>query len=356
MKLTEIDIVRDYNDPVLWDEFVAQNTRPSSFLQSFEWGEFNKNILGNKIVRWAVMSDERLILACQFIQKDLPSGRFFYYAPRGWVWDEGCKEGVFPVYRDFLRHVKKDLEDGNVFLRFCFPYCKKDYVVNFLKRVNFSHPGILQKTHEPESTALLDISTTEDELLSNMHSKTRYNIRLAEKKNVKIRVSDSKSFDKDIDIFYNLSSETAKRNNIKIYSKKYYKDLLSYFSAEKNKNVKANLYIADYKGKSIGAIMVMYFGNTATYLHGASSDKYRNVMANYLLQWQAIRDARDKGMGVYDFWGVSESNPSWRGITRFKKGFGAQVFHFHGTFDYLLDKKTYRLLSVLKKIKNLIGR
>jgi lipid II:glycine glycyltransferase (peptidoglycan interpeptide bridge formation enzyme) len=96
-------------------------------------------------------------------------------------------------------------------------------------------------------------------------------------------------------------------------------------------------------------ILVTHFGEVATYLHGASSDDYREFMPNHLVQWEAILDAKRAGCTVYDFWGISPNDDpehSWAGITRFKKGFGGETIHFVGAFDYAFSPLWYNMLHI----------
>ena len=268
--------------------------QPVEFLQSWEWGEFNEKILGNKVVRLAMLVDNKLVMTASLIRKELPSGHFYYYCPRGIVWAQDFMDKRADYYVPILKKAETEL-DGAVFLRLDFPYEQKDYLAGFLGRLGFRKPKILTKTSEPKSTLLLDMTRNEEELLEKMSQKTRYNIRLAEKKGIKIR------FENETERFYQLSKEMAGRNGIKIYERSYYEKLVNFFG-QGDKDVKLKLYLAEYEGKTLGSIMVIYFGDGATYLHGASSNEYRELMPNYLLQWTAIRTPK-AGYKVYDFGG-----------------------------------------------------
>jgi lipid II:glycine glycyltransferase (peptidoglycan interpeptide bridge formation enzyme) len=117
------------------------------------------------------------------------------------------------------------------------------------------------------------------------------------------------------------------------------------------------LYIAEYKGKIIAANLVLLFGKTATYMHGASDNEHRNLMAPYLLQWQQIVDAKKAGCERYDFGGVKtqKTDSSWSGITKFKIGFapGAKFTQFPGCYDIILKPARYNLYRALQKIKRI---
>ncbi len=346
-----MEIITNYQNKKAWDKFIMENSNPASFLQSWEWGEFNKKILNNEIQRWAVIDDDSLKITILLIKKLLPGSKFYYYCPRGLIFDKNYTDKRITAYTALLKKIKQELKN-TIFIRLIPAYKFKDYMFGFIKRMGFIKPKILTHSKEPDKTLILNLTQTEDELLQTMHHKTRYNIRLAKKKGVTIRIMNDNSKNKDIDIFYKLIQITGKRDDINIYNKAYYSKLINYFF---NNKIKPNLklYIAEFNKKPLAAIMVFYFGNTATYLHGASDNSHRNLMPNYLLQWQAIKDAKKNGCEIYDFWGINEQNKHWAGITRFKKGFGGQIITFMGSWDYVLNKSWYNLFRFLKTIKKL---
>ncbi len=185
-----------------------------------------------------------------------------------------------------------------------------------------------------------------------MHPKTRYNIRLAAKKGVTIRISNPDTIIKDTATFCDLNLNTAKRNKIHTYPQEYYKKLINFFTSNQ-KEIKLKLYLAEHDNKPLASIIVIYYGKTATYLHGASSTQGRQLMAGYLIQWQSIQDAKQAGMTVYDLWGIDESNTKWAGITKFKKGFGGKTINYVGAWDYILNKKWYNIFRISRIIKKI---
>ena len=243
---------------------------------------------------------------------------------------------------------------------------------------------------EPSQTLILDISKSEDELLAQMHEKWRYNIRLAERKGVtvKLLVSDTNSFEQYFEEFYRLVSEgTAERKNIRHYPKEYYRQQLTINNQQFNLpaplcvrgeekwnrengtsastpfvkggtgEVKSLLFVAEYESKVIAANIVVIFGNKATYLHGATSSEHREVMAPHLLQWEQIKYAKAQGCSEYDFWGIvnehtlDKRRQSWEGFTRFKRGFGGQEVNYVGYWDYPLNKPWYFLYRLVQKFR-----
>jgi len=201
---------------------------------------------------------------------------------------------------------------------------------------------------QPTHTLLLDLNKSEEQILVEMHQKTRYNVRLSEKKDLEF--SDNKI---GFDAFWNLMQETARRDKIKLHSKKYYKLML--------KISNCRLLVANYKNKMLAGGIFIGFGDTFTYVHGASAGERRDLMAPYFLHWRAIQFAKQNGYQYYDFGGINldetkdfDFKASWAGITRFKRGFGGEIFSFAGTFEMPIQPKVYKLFQQIKKIRKFI--
>jgi peptidoglycan pentaglycine glycine transferase (the first glycine) len=210
--------------------------------------------------------------------------------------------------------------------------------------------SLLSGQTSPKATRVLDLTKSEDELLSEMKSKTRYNIRLAEKKGVKVTRSS------DVKTFYDLLLATSgKDTGYFPHGFEYYEALMR----ELGPKELAQLFIAEHDGNPLAAILVTFYGDTATYLHGGQSQTDRNLMAPYLCQWTAIVEAKNRGCLEYDFWGVSESddpNDPWSGITRFKEGFGGEKVLFPGGFDLVLKPFWYNVLTLLARLRHLVRK
>lgn len=346
-----MQIITNYQDKKIWNSFVASNSWPASFLQSWEWGEFNQKILANEVQRWAIFDKNELRIILMLIKKPIAADKYYYYCPRGLIWQKEYRDKRVALYGNLIKKVKTELKDA-VFLRTCPPTEFKNYMYGFMQRFGFTKPKILIHTKEPGKTLVLDLTQSEEKLLADMHHKTRYNIRLAEKRGIKVKEMNKMTKLNDIGILYNLLKQTAKRNKIHIYSKDYYAKLINYFTDNKT-DIELKLYVADYKNKPLSAAIAIYFGKTATYLHGASSNEYRELMPNHLMQWTIIKDAKAAGMETYDFWGISEKDRHWKGITRFKKGFGGRTITFLGTWDYVLNGRWYRIFRILKIFKKI---
>ena len=193
---------------IKWNEFVA-DSELGSFLQSWAWGEFQKS-LGNKIWRISISDKNRVIGVALLVKQDLPTSKSYLYCPRGPVFS--IRNWQIKLGQDLLTEIKKIAEKENaIFLRLEPKETAKTglKIPSFFKRA-----GEIQ----PKNTWLLDLNQTEEEILTQMHHKTRYNIKIALKRGVKIKTSKDP---KDIEIFYKILQETARRNKIKIFPKKH---------------------------------------------------------------------------------------------------------------------------------------
>ncbi|MBT3720065.1 peptidoglycan bridge formation glycyltransferase FemA/FemB family protein [archaeon] len=330
----EIKLITDENFKDEWNNFVIENSSPASFLQSWEYSEFV--FFETQNLKFGFFEKDRLIACVSFFKKKINGNKYFLKAPKGLVLNK--KSDQKKILELLAQEIKKIAKQENIiFCRIAPPY--EGRVENLDS--NFKKPKLLTNLKEPENTLILDLSKSEDELLKLMHQKTRYNIRLAEKKEVVIKQEEN------VDVFYDLIQETAKRDKINIFDKKYYQNLF-------NSNLNITQFVAYHENQPLSSIIVVGYGDTATYFYGASSDEKRNLMPNYLIQWKAIQWAKERGYKYYDFWGVSEDKGSWGGITKFKKGFTGQEINFMGTFDYILNKKWYNIFRIGKFLRNII--
>jgi peptidoglycan pentaglycine glycine transferase (the first glycine) len=219
---------------------------------------------------------------------------------------------------------------------------------------------------QPQEVFKIDITKSEETLFSEMKPKTRYNIRLAEKRGVKILETRERKY---IVAFLDLITATSGRKGIVSHPKSYYEQ---FFQALPE--TMCRLFVAEYQGAVIAANLVISYGDTVTYLHGGTADFHRDVMAPYLLQWEQIKAAKAGGYRLYDFGGIKinnnqqitinkvqklENKSNWEGITRFKKGFSSRTAAtiFPGSYDIILDSPGYFLYDALRFVqrwKNII--
>ena len=313
----------------------------SQFLESSFWENF-QILLGKKAWRYGFFDDNKqneILGAFLIVEKKLPFNFGYLYTPRG------------PIIKDDLENSRK-IEISKILFKLFRDVCVKEFKIKnifFKFEPNFIPENIKQikkvKDFQPSKTLILDLSKSEEELLKDMHEKTRYNIRLAEKRGIQIiKTNKEKEYITD---FLNLIEKTSKRDNFKSHSGDYYLKMLT--SSDTN----IDLWVAKKDDKVICTNIVVNFGDTVTYLHGASSDEYKNLMAPHLLQWSQIRWAKENNYKYYDFWGIAKTddkNDTWYGFTRFKKGFGGFELEYPGTFDVVYDKNFYSHYNYLRKI------
>lgn len=192
----------------------------------------------------------------------------------------------------------------------------------------------------PSNTIYLDLQKSEDSLMAQMKPKTRYNIRLAERKGVEVRAVGIE----DIGLWYQLYKETALRNNLYLNDIKHFEAVLAAKSRHVNSPADVMLLLAEKEGKPLAAMFLIISAHRAYYLYGASSSADRNTMATYALQWEAITMAKKKGCTDYDMFGIAPrpdpSHPMY-GLYRFKSGFGGNIYHSIGCWDYPLNVEAY---------------
>lgn len=297
--------------------------KENNLFQSLNWLAFQENY-GRKtehLGEWAG------------IQIDLPLGQDFL-----WV-----EKGPERVDASFITEAKKS---DVTFVRI-EPAVLSDAEVKKFNLKPVDKTSLLSGQASPKCTRVLDLTKTEEELLAEMKSKTRYNIRLAEKKDVVVKRLDNE------DILFEMLTATSEKNTgFFPHEKNYYTKLIK----DLGKNDVAHIYVAEHEGDFLAAILVTFYGKVATYLHGGQSDKKKNLMAPYLCQWTAIKEARDRGCAVYDFWGVAESDDptdAWAGISRFKEGFGGEKIVFPGSFDLVLKPFWYNCFTLLAKLRKI---
>ncbi|MBU2474424.1 peptidoglycan bridge formation glycyltransferase FemA/FemB family protein [Patescibacteria group bacterium] len=318
-------------------------------MQSWEWGEFQKSI-GNKIFRLWIEDDGELMSAITLIKKKLLCGKSYLYWPQfnyqlpitNYQLNSKFKDQKFEIIDLLFNEIQKIAKNENaIFLRFEPQFGFQSKIENRLPAETFVQEGksSIVKTFDvqPSKTLILNLDKSEEDMLKAMRQKTRYNIRLSEKKGVKIREANVNEFDK----FWELIKKTSKRDGFRLHDKMYYQKMLE--------PAMVKLFLAEYKNNTVAANIMVFFGDTVTYLHGASSTEHRNIMAPYILQWHCIKLAKKLGYRYYDFYGIDDKK--WPGVTRFKNGFNGDKIEHPGTFDLIFNKKLYLVYEIMRKLK-----
>lgn len=332
MKLVEI------TKPEPWDDF--QNAQQfAQFTQAWKWGDFRR-ACGAAVRRFALVDAAGTWLAAvqmEFRPKKFVGG--YWFAPRGPVFSRHVHdENKRGIFQTLLENLKCQKMARALFWRFepLAALGHPEGLIPLCMRRNFSA--------NPASTMILDLSPSIAEISGKLKQKTRYNIRVAERGQVLVRLAEKPE---DMDAFLDLMDETAKRDKFIQHDRDYLRKLAEYGIAAGT----ARLRLAFCAGKALAANLEMLCGDTVTYLHGASSSEDRHLMASYLLHWDAILQAKRDGYSYYDFWGINPLSKgafsykqSWAGITRFKEGWGGERLDLYGTWDLPLNLPLYRLI------------
>ncbi len=206
---------------------------------------------------------------------------------------------------------------------------------------------------------ILDLTKSEDELLKNMQPKTRYNIRLAQKRGVTVKEDNSDNAFKE---YINLTKETTKRQNFYAHTTKYHEIMWDTFKKNKNNdpdNFTPHLLIARYEGKVLTAWLLFSLKDTLYYPYGASTIEHREVMASNLMMWEAIRFGKKMGLKKFDMWGaanVETPKPDniYYGFHKFKSGYGPRHVEYMGSYDFAIRKNLYLFYKLANKLRWII--
>jgi lipid II:glycine glycyltransferase (peptidoglycan interpeptide bridge formation enzyme) len=346
-------------DPTQWNQIVE--TLPGAHaLQTWEWGQVKAKFGWEAHPLVWRGSNQDVQAAALVLQRWVSRGGFalqmsVMYCPRGPLLDWGNTALVNRVLDDLQRFARKQ---HAIFIKID-PYLPLGFGIPGEEGAQ-DHPtgkvikDLLQERHwtfsdeqiQFRNTVVVDLTAEEDDLLMRMKSKTRYNIRLAERRGVSIRQGDVP----DIDLLYQMYAHTAVRDDFLIRNQAYYQTVWqSFFESDLAKPL-----IAEVDGQPVGAVIVFKFGERAWYFYGMSLDEHREKMFNYRLQWEAMLYAKSAGCQEYDMWGApdefNEDDPMW-GVYRFKDGFGGKVVRTIGAWDFPVRPIIYRLYNrILPKI------
>ncbi|MEW6286654.1 MAG: peptidoglycan bridge formation glycyltransferase FemA/FemB family protein [Chloroflexota bacterium] len=292
-----------------WNRFLLSHHPNAHLLQTGEWGEL-KSAFGWKPVR--IINEEAGV---QILFRRLPLGFTIGYIPKAIINNQFLSEQFWNEINAVCKSHRA------IFLKL-----EPDQWENETPITN--HQLLLSPHNiQPPRTLIVDLRGSEEEILARMKQKTRYNIRLAEKKGVTVRAWD------DIASFHKMMLVTGGRDGFGVHSLEYYRCAYELFHPKGM----CELLVAEYEGKPLAALFVARHGNRAYYLYGASTDEERNRMPTYLLQWEAMKWAKARGCEEYDLWGVPDEDEAtleanfetrrdglW-GVYRFKRGFGGQL-------------------------------
>lgn len=314
------------------EQFNKASTHP---LQTWEWGEFRKKT-GNIVVRFGFG---------QITMHKIPFTNYFVAV---FVKSPALTKKQLKTLLDYLK------EKGVIFIKIE----PNIFLANGAKQIALlkSFNAVEGKRLFTKKTFIIDLSRSEDEILAGFHPKTRYNIRLSQKKGVVVEIDNS---DEAFEKYLELTFETAKRQGFFAHTRKYHTLMWEHLHKNMKGKKIANLLVAKYEGEILGTWILFSWQDTLYYPYGASSSQHKEVMASTQMMWEAIRYGKRLGLKKFDLWGYEEG----KGFTKFKEGFGPEVVEFVGSFDvpinkplYLLYREADKLRWALLRLKRWIGR
>ena len=377
-------------ESTLWNSLISTLPNPH-LLQTYEWGQVKakygwmplyavwtadgKFVVLKETDDWSRNTDHcvaaALILKRQILRNGFAARLCILYSPKGPLLDWGNESLRNRVLDDLQSFAEQQgaiflKTDPDVVLGTGVPDSEADIVDNTGQAVMSELKGrgwsYASDQVQFKNTVLIDLNPTEDELLARMKQKTRYNIRLAEKKDVVFRVGTLA----DLGMLYNMYAETSVRDGFVIRDEEYYRTVWETFMPKANSPISSSLapslqslitnyelpsaepLMAEVDGEPVAAIFVFYFASRAYYVYGMSRDKHREKMPTYLLQWEAMKRAKVQGCTMYDLWGApevfDESDSMW-GVYRFKEGLGGKVIRTLGAWDFAPNPLWYKMYS-----------
>ncbi len=324
-----------------WDAWLENAPGGGHIFQSYEWGEFKRE-LGWRPIRLVLERDGRVVGIGQFLAYDTPlvPGTLMYCAKGPWLpWED--EEAV----RAFFRGVIFAAEREGAHTVKIEPEVREEEKAakGLLLRMGFQK---FRWDLNYKTTMIVDLSPSEEDLLSNMKGKTRYNVRLAARKGVRVEEDGSPEAR---EFFWRMYEQTARRNGFWHRPRDYHSAMWqTLFDAGR-----ARLFFATHEGERLAAMLVYTFGNKYWYAQGASTDERRNLMPTYLLQWELMRWAKRQGITYYDMVAIpspedlDESHPLY-GVYKFKIGFGGEVADFVGCLDLPVKRVRAKLWNRLE--------
>ncbi len=322
--------VAEITDKKMWEEFVL-SFPDANFLQSYNWGQFHQN-LGKTIIRSGFYDGNKLKGVMLAIVERAKRATYLTI-PGGPLIDWTDKDFV----TTFRESVEKFARENNCsFVRVRPQILESKENANLFSKMGFKNAPM--HLHA-ELTRQLDLTKSEEKLLSEMRKTTRYEIKQAQKLGIKITSSVNPD---DLGEFYQLQKETALRQGFVEFDKKFLTEQFKVFA----KDEQAVLYTAYLEKKKLAQAFIIFYGNEAAYHYGASTLDGRKYPGAYLLQWEAIKEAKKRKMKRYNLWGVApegEITHRFHGVSIFKRGFGGEDLEYLHARDLVINPLAYKI-------------
>jgi lipid II:glycine glycyltransferase (peptidoglycan interpeptide bridge formation enzyme) len=335
--------IKEIKDRDTWETFL-QDTAPSTLLQSWDWGQFQKS-LKRKVWYLGIYEGDDLTATClcHMIPTKL---RTHLYTSNGPVCEWETAEGAIKSLLTYLTELGKEN---------CAKFIRMDPLISDTEnnRALLANLGLqpAATNTQAENRWILDITPDEEALLNDMRKNTRYAIRRARKEGVTV---ESSTDPEELSKFWKLMQKTVEDQNFVPHAKSYYEKQLASFSKEGDYRI----YWSHLDGEILAAALIPFYGESAYYLHASSDDKIKNTFPAHALIWQAILDAKQAGLTYFDFWGIAPTDDPdhpWAGFTFFKTGFGGFRQDVIRAHDKPLDF-SYSLVRMLESTRRTWGK
>ncbi len=333
-----------------WNKFARANR--GGVLQSYEWGAFRSE-LDWQARYLGVRDGDALRAQALVLTKKLPAGFNLYYCPEGPVvkggdWHDRKNQAAVEKLVQYLE--EQAGEERVVCLKIDPHFAAGDFPLDWLGELGFrDSPEDIQGAVVSE----VDLTPEPEDIFASFKQKGRYNVRKAVKHGVKVRKGTSA---KDLDTFYALLEETAKRQSITYREKWYYEQFRKHLMQESDD---ACFFVASHSGEPVAAILCTFFGEEAVYLYGGSAQSDRNLYASYLCQWAGIEEARKRGCTFYNLTGIAatdDPNDAWAGLRQFKLKFGGGQTNLVGARDYVYRPVEYFLFTNADRVRRRLAK
>lgn len=330
--------IRVLDDESVWNAFFLRY-QPEALFQSWTWGDIQKKS-GTQVTRYGIWDNDNLIGIFQVVPVRAKRGSFLHIRHGPILTD--YSESLWNEVTNFLRRLTRETRCW--FFRVS-PLIESSEKNHTLFKKSGYRPAAIHAM-DAELCWILSLDESEEVMLQHMRKTTRYEIRRAEKMGIKVNATQQLH---DLHYFFDLYTETSKRQGFI-----QHKGIAEEFELFSSKN-QATLYYATFEDKVIATAIILFVGNQGIYHHGASITS--SPPGSYAIQWQAIQDAKKRGMKQYNFWGIAPSdseNHPWKGLTLFKKGFGGVEKQYIHAQDYsvspfYLVPRTVETLRRMKK-------
>jgi lipid II:glycine glycyltransferase (peptidoglycan interpeptide bridge formation enzyme) len=312
-------------------------------VQTWEWGDFQIGE-GHKIYRLGVFDNEKMVSAYSVSFHKIPHTDYSIGTIlRGPQVDE-----------EMIKNVRKiAIDEKAIFVKFEPDVYQKTFDANsnpssFDVDMDFPYLKISPKVAFYPYSYIVDLTLSEDELLAKMHSKTRYNIRIANRYGVKVyEKTDDAGFKTYLDLLF----ETTKRQGFYLHSRSYHENLWKTLKP----TGMIHIMLSEYQGQVLSAFMLFTLKDKLFYPYGSSKFEHKEVMAQNLLMWEVIKFGQSLKLKKFDMWGSlgpdAQEGESGYGFHRFKQGYGGQLVQFIGTYDLIINPQFYKLYNLVDKYR-----